>query len=109
MALTISNTTSTEAGTKTTLKERKAVEILISVVPGRPMSLRMYYGDCEKVTFVPAGGGPTVVTEICRDRAGMIEVTEAEMMAMPVFQSTYLALKALSDAKAAEQWPDLGE
>ena len=107
MAHTISSATTTEAGTKTTDLERKAVEIVIGVVPGQPMSLRLYYGDCEKVTFIPAGGGATVITERCLDRVGMIEVSQEEMAAMAVFQPTYAALKSLADAKAAIQWPEI--
>ena len=107
MAHLLSSSSSTEAGTKKTDNERKAVEIVIGVVPGQPMSLRLYYGDCEKITFTPAGGGTPVVTERCLERVGMIEVSQEEMAALPVFQPTYAALKALADAKALEKWPDL--
>jgi len=107
MAHTISTNTVTEAGTKNRVVERKAVEIVIGAVPGQPMSLRMYYGDCEKITLTPVGGGNPVVTERCIDRVGMLEVPEAEMAALPVFQNTYAALKALADAKALIQWPEL--
>ena len=107
MAHQLSTSSSTESGTYVSTTERTCVEIYIDVDPRRPMGMRLYFADVTKETFTPSDGGASVVTVTDVNPVGTILVSESEMMAMPVFPATYAAVKALADANALIQWPEL--
>jgi len=107
MAHQISGSSSTESGTYATTTERTCVEIYIDVDPRRPKGLRLYFADVTEDTFTPAAGGAPMVTVTDVNPVGMIPVSDSEMVGMSVFPATYAALKALADAKALIQWPEL--
>lgn len=107
MAHPISGSSSTGSGTYVCTTERTCVEIYIDVDPRRPKGMRLYFADVTKETFTPSAGGNPVVTVTNVDPVGMVSVSESEMVGMSVFPATYAALKALADAKALIQWPEL--
>jgi hypothetical protein len=103
MARILSNET-VDGVSLNTKVERKATCIRIHLDPRTPMRMAFEYSDNTLQTLTVPGQPPaTDVLSVVP--VGELDVTAAEMAAMPCFAETYAQLKAMADAKSAAQWP----